>query len=157
MWMISKNGKKSEPMTEEKVREMIKAGEVSGHDLAKSDEMGDWIPLKNFKKFQNHFLSEQNTLSLDPALGKMIYLFAWFGWFLSLLGFLIYWFIIDVGKPSFFDNGTVDFYRMSIKSNGIIAFGLILIVISMYLIAYKILNAVTRIEKALSEKMKEEA
>jgi hypothetical protein len=157
MWIISKNGNNSEPMTEEKVREMIKSGELLGEDLAKNEEMSDWIPLKNFKIFQNHFFPEKDNISLGQTLAEMIYSSAWFGWFLSLLGFLICWLVLDVGEPSLFGNGTVNLHRMSIKSNGMMAFGVFLIVISMYLIAYKILDALTRIEKALSEKMKEEA
>ena len=157
MWMISKNGKNSEPMTEEKVREMIKSGELSGQDLAKSEEMADWIPLKKTIKFYNCFVTEDEYISLSQFPGEMIYPSAWVLWFLSFFCFLVFWLVLDVGEPSLFGSGTVNLHRMAIKSNGMMAFGVFLIIISMYLIAYKILEALTRIEKSLSEKKRNEA
>ena len=64
MWTILKNGKKSKPITEANIHDLIEAGKLSGSDLAWRDGLKDWLPLDSCPEFKTKFRSEK--ISIQP-------------------------------------------------------------------------------------------
>ena len=71
MWTIVKNGKKSKPIAEANILDLIDAGKLSGSDLAWRDGLKDWMPLGSCPEFKSRFRSEKISIQpLNPPVDE---------------------------------------------------------------------------------------
>ena len=64
MWTILKNGKKSKPIAEPNIHDLIDAGKLSGSDLGWREGFIDWVPLSECPEFKAKFLL--GKISIKP-------------------------------------------------------------------------------------------
>ena len=69
-------------------------------------------------------------------------------WALSLVGFLSFWIIYDGSVMMENGNRLMNLHGMSIKSNGMVGCSVLLIICSLYIMAYHMLATLLRIEKS---------